>query len=131
MTEWTIRIGYLVIKGNTIYSRDHFVFSGIPMFQYKECVRNLDLGLKTAGAHSTKSQKPQNQRVQKVMSQSSAGSWTRCARSNAFPEVRSKTKGINIPKIGFLWKCTENPNADALSTDPAKKLFAPVTVPAG
>ena len=42
------------------------------------------LGLKTAGAHSTRSLKISGG-VQKVMSQRSAGSCTRYTRANAFP----------------------------------------------
>ena len=41
------------------------------------------LGLKTAGAHSTRSLKISG--VQKVMFQRSVGSCTRCTRANAFP----------------------------------------------
>ena len=41
--------------------------------------------------------KPQNQQVQKVMSQRSAGSWTRCTRSNAFPDHVRKDIGVVGP----------------------------------
>ena len=36
--------------------------------------------------------KPQNQQVQKVMSQRSEGLWTRCTRSNAFPDFYTLSK---------------------------------------
>ena len=44
------------------------------------------LGLKTGGAHK-QYQKPQNQQVQRVMSQRSVGSCTRCTRADAFPGI--------------------------------------------
>ena len=64
---------------------------------FRECIRNLDLRVQVHPGELWVSKQwvhivleASKSEVQKVMSQKSAGSCTRCTRSNAFPGLSSK-----------------------------------------
>ena len=65
------------------------------VFIGRKCVRNLDLRVQVHPEELWVSK----QRVQKVMSQRSAGSCTRCTRSNAFPDWSSHRRPIKTLEI--------------------------------
>ena len=70
----------------------------------RACVRNLDLRLQSV-LYIQESSGPQNQWVQKVMSQRSAGSCTYCTRANAFPGWYKYGK-LKLEHIFKLTQCT-------------------------